>query len=119
MDDSIDREPMWFRVSLKVAYMFCWAAVGFFAGVFFSANEDYEMADRNSGIQVILSAGLFALVGLLVPWHVVRRIAGRVKENEDSIPTPVRILVLILFVAMMFAYKWMLNQASEFWAGHF
>jgi len=119
VDDSFDRDPIWFRVFLKAAYVLCWGVVGFFVGIFISENGNFEPVDKNSGIQVVISTIFFALFGVVVPWHAVRRFAGFVKENEDSIPAAVRILILVLGVAMMFVYKWMLNRISGFWSVHF
>ncbi|MGD0338202.1 MAG: hypothetical protein ABSB78_05385 [Bacteroidota bacterium] len=108
-----------FKVFLKIGYMFCWSVIGFFAGVFATMTEEHGTADKSTGTQILISSLLFAVIGLLVPWGVVKRISGFVARPVESAPIIFRIILVILVVVLLFNYKWVLIYLSEIWLEYF
>jgi hypothetical protein len=113
-----NRDSLFFRVIIKTIYIFCWSVVGFFAGILVSLLAISELAHKNAGIQVLISTIIFTVIGLFLPWNVIKRRLIFDSERKKNISIFVIMGVLIITIILWNIYTWFLVHFSEFLIVH-
>jgi|GEM_PF-3481920 cation transport ATPase len=107
-----NRDSLFFRVIIKTIYILCWSVAGFFVGLNVSLLEISELAHKNAGIQILISSIIFTVIGLFLPWNVIRRM------RKKPISIYFILGVLIITSILWYVYAWFLVHFSEFLIVH-
>jgi hypothetical protein len=99
--------------------MFCWAVAGFLAGVFGLLIHDYSLAGKDTNTHILVSTLLFAALGLVLPWNILKRITAFVGMIAENTPFIFMILLLVLVIVFLYTYKWFLMYFTGVWLDYF